>query len=94
MHSILGFAEALKAAGHEVWFTHRERYRSLAEKRGVSFIPFGEDFVDANVEQLMINLIETFADKFRKDPMECFLEMAKFAGLGLEDAEAQFMAFF
>ncbi|NP_001310045.1 uncharacterized UDP-glucosyltransferase YdhE-like [Tetranychus urticae] len=94
VHSILGFAEALKAAGHEVWFTHRERYRSLAEKRGVSFIPFGEDFVDANVEQLMINLIETFADKFRKEPLECLREMAKFADAGLGDTGAQMMAFF
>nr|AHX56869.1 truncated UDP-glycosyltransferase 201F2 [Tetranychus urticae] len=92
VHSILGFAKALKAAGHEVCFTHREKYRHLAEKIGVSFIPL--QMVDADGEELMIKLIDEFADKFRKDPMECFLEMAKFAGLGLEDAEAQFMAFF
>ncbi|NP_001310104.1 uncharacterized UDP-glucosyltransferase YjiC-like isoform X1 [Tetranychus urticae] len=94
VHSILGFSEALKAAGHEVCLAHREKYRSLAEKRGVSFIPFGGDFADSNADELMINLIDACADKFRKEPLECFREMAKFASAGLADTEAQFMAFF
>ncbi|NP_001310080.1 uncharacterized UDP-glucosyltransferase YdhE-like [Tetranychus urticae] len=73
INSILGFSEGLKAAGHEVCFVHREKYRHMAVKRGFSFIPFDESIWKVKLEEITLTWLDVLADKFRKDPVKRFL---------------------
>ncbi|NP_001310048.1 uncharacterized UDP-glucosyltransferase YjiC-like [Tetranychus urticae] len=86
INATLGFAEGLKAAGHEITFVHREKHRNLAIKRGFSFIPFDETLVGGNPEELLFKWIDAFAEKFRQEPLKRFIE---FASEKQESFEAQ-----
>ncbi|NP_001310024.1 uncharacterized UDP-glucosyltransferase YjiC-like [Tetranychus urticae] len=82
INAALGFAEGLKAAGHEVYFAHREKHRHLAVKRGFSFIPFDSQLGETALEDAIFQWIDAFADKFRQEPLKRCKEMT------LEEQEA------
>ncbi|NP_001310023.1 uncharacterized UDP-glucosyltransferase YdhE-like [Tetranychus urticae] len=74
VNTVLRFSEGLKAAGHEVYFAHREKHRHLAVEGGFSFIPFDETLWKVNLDELMLRLFDLSVAKFRKDPVERLLE--------------------
>ncbi|NP_001310028.1 demethyllactenocin mycarosyltransferase-like [Tetranychus urticae] len=82
INAALGFAEGLKAAGHEVYFAHREKHRHLAVKRGFSFIPFDNQLGETNLEGAIFQWIDAFADKFRQEPLK------RFKGISLDEKES------
>lgn len=65
----LGFGELLIEAGHEVTFTHRDRYASMATKRGFKFIPFDESFFANQSPAVFLEWTEKNLSKFRSDAL-------------------------
>ncbi|NP_001310051.1 sterol 3-beta-glucosyltransferase-like [Tetranychus urticae] len=75
INAALGFAEGLKAAGHEITFAHREKHRNLADKRGFSFIPFDDTLVAINTEEFLFQWIDAAGDKLRQEPLKLCHDM-------------------
>ncbi|NP_001310026.1 uncharacterized UDP-glucosyltransferase YjiC-like [Tetranychus urticae] len=78
INAALGFAEGLKAAGHEVYFAHHEKHRHLAVKRGFSFIPFPKTLSVADMGQAMNYWIALCGDEIRQEPLKRYLTMSVF----------------
>ncbi|NP_001310031.1 sterol 3-beta-glucosyltransferase-like [Tetranychus urticae] len=76
INAVLGFSEALQAAGHEICFVHREKHRHLAVKRGFQFIPFDETVWKANLDEIMLKWLDSLSSRFKQDPLQRFLEIS------------------
>ncbi|XP_053213424.1 NDP-glycosyltransferase YjiC-like [Panonychus citri] len=82
INALLGFSEGLKAAGHEIFFAHRNKHKHLADKRGFEFIPLDESLPGINMDEAIFQWIDMNGDKFRQPPLE------RYQGMDFESQEA------